>query len=509
MIAYIYTASFVIAAVGLVGWFLFQKTKIGSKASILFFGGMLAYLASLFLAPMLMPMKVMVLARDFTVLAGVGFLFSFFKYNRIIAAGAVVVLSMAFGMFYLELLQDTIPNRRLLTIENDSNAEILIEVKEGAEIGQIQTIIDKYNLTYERAFSNLTSPEITDLDDYYTINIPDNQLTNIDEIKNALRETATVEYLENNEIVQLDDSEGGIQKSAKKLIPNDEFIQNQWGFDLTASGELHAFLKAKNIQPKKRALIAILDTGVDAQHEDLKENFKSINARHDTDKQAHGTHCAGIAAAVSYNNKGIASVISDNQFVQVTSVKVLNDYGRGTQQGIIKGILEAADNGADVISMSLGGPSSDSRQRAYAKAFEYARKKGAIVIAAAGNSSDNAKNFVPASVKGVIAVSAVDNQLNKAVFSNTVNDVKMGIAAPGVDIFSTIPDNRYASFNGTSMACPHVAGLVGLMKSLEPDLTTQAAYDILNNTGIDTEMTKMTGKFIQADKAIKAVYGGR
>ncbi len=505
MIAYIYTASFVVAAVGLISWFLFQKTKVGTKASLVFFGGIIAYLASLFLAPMLMPMKVMVLARDFTVLAGIGFLFSFFKYNKLIAAGAVVVLSMAFGMFYLELLQDTIPNRRLLTIENDSNAEILVEVKEGTNIGQIQNIIDNYNLTYERAFNNMSSPELTDLDDYYTVNIPDNQLVHIDKIKAELRETIAIEYLENNEIVQLDDSEGGIQKSAKKLIPNDEFIQNQWGFDLTGSGQLHAFLKENNIQPKKRALIAILDTGVDSEHEDLKANFKSINARHDTDKQAHGTHCAGIAAAVSYNNKGIASVISDNQFVQVSSIKVLNDYGRGTQQGIIKGILEAADNGADVISMSLGGASSDSRQKAYEKAFDYARKKGAIVIAAAGNAGKNAKDFVPASVKGVIAVSAVNNQLNKAVFSNTVNDVKMGIAAPGVDIFSTIPENRYASFNGTSMACPHVAGLVGLMKSLKPDLTTQDAYNILNNTGIDTDMTNMTGKFIQADKAIKAL----
>ena len=490
---------------GLIGWFLFQKKKLGTQASLAFFLGIGAYLGALWFSPLLLPMKAMVLMRDFGILSGVGFLFSIFRHNKILAAGAFVALAASFGMFYLNLLHETIPNKRILSAEMSTDGELLVEVKEGFRISQINDIVDKYNLTYEEAFSNLKSPQITDLDDYYVINIPNNQEFNIENIKAALRSTDAVEYLEENEIVALDDEEGNIQKTKKKLIPNDEFVQNQWGFDLIAASALHALLKNEDIKPTKRALIAILDTGVDAQHEDIKANFKSINKKHDTDKQRHGTHCAGIAGAVSYNFKGIASVLSDNKYAQVTSVKVLNDYGRGTQQTIINGILEAADNGADVISMSLGGPSNDSRQRAYEKAFAYAKKKGAVIIVAAGNSNANAKKFVPAGVKGVISVSAVDANLNRASFSNYINDVGMGIAAPGVDIFSTIPGNQYSSLSGTSMACPHVAGLAGIMKSIQPDLTTEALFEILNATGQNTTNTAQTGKMIQSDEAVKAL----
>ena len=427
MIAYIYTISYILATVGLIGWFLFQNKKLGFQASLAFFVGIGAYLGALWFSPLLLPMKAMVIMRDFGILSGVGLLFSVFRHNKILAAGAFVALVASFGMFYLELLYQTIPNQRILSAEMSSSGELLVEVKEGFNISQINDIADKYNLDYKEAFANLDSPEMTDLDDFYVINVPESQTFNIDKIKKALRETEVVEYLEENEIVSLDDQEGEIQKSKRKLTPNDKFIQNQWGFDLTSTGALHAFLESQNIQPKKRALVAILDTGVDAQHEDLKANFRSINKKHDTDKQRHGTHCAGIAGAVSYNFTGIASVVSDNKYAQVTSVKVLNDYGRGTQQTIINGILEAADNGADVISMSLGGPSNDSRQRAYEKAFEYAKKKGAVIIVAAGNSNANAKKFVPAGVKGVISVSAVDASLKRASFLITLMTSEWGL----------------------------------------------------------------------------------
>ena len=102
--------------------------------------------------------------------------------------------------------------------------------------------------------------------------------------------------------------------------------------------------------------------------------------------------------------------------------------------------------------------------------MEYAAKKGAIVVVAAGNSNMNAKDYAPANTPGVITVAALDTNLNRASFSNFVQDLDQGIAAPGVAIYSSIPGNKYAAFNGTSMATPYVAGLVGLMKSLQPDL---------------------------------------
>ena len=147
--------------------------------------------------------------------------------------------------------------------------------------------------------------------------------------------------------------------------------------------------------------------------------------------------------------------------------------GSGTQKGIIAGIIEAADRGAAVISMSLGGRSTQSRQQAYQDAVKYASQKGAVVVAAAGNSGQNAKDYAPVNTPGVIGVAALDTLGRKAGFSNTVQDIRMAVAAPGVQIYSTIPGNQYASFNGTSMATPHVAGVIGLLKSMNPNLNTQ------------------------------------
>jgi thermitase len=261
-------------------------------------------------------------------------------------------------------------------------------------------------------------------------------------------------------------------------------------------------LSVNKIRAQRKALIAILDTGVDGAHEDLKSNFKSVKSQHDNDPVGHGTHCAGIAAAVSNNGVGVASFSTDNAYVQVTSIKVLNAMGSGTQQSIIKGMIEAADRKADVVSMSLGGFSDRFKIKAYEDAVKYISKAGGIVVAAAGNSNRNAKDFSPVNTPGVIGVSAIDQELNRAVFSNYVSEIKMGVAAPGVGIYSTIPNNKYATFNGTSMATPYVAGLVGLMKSIKPSLTAQQVYDILNKTGKNTKNTEQTGKLIQPFQAV-------
>ena len=118
--------------------------------------------------------------------------------------------------------------------------------------------------------------------------------------------------------------------------------------------QLYNYLRDQKPKPVKKARIAILDTGVDAQHEDIKANYHSFARKHNVDKHSHGTHCAGIAGSVSNNGKGIASFSPDNQYVEVGSIKVLGNHGGGTQKGIISGMIEAADKGADVISMSLG-----------------------------------------------------------------------------------------------------------------------------------------------------------
>ena len=140
-----------------------------------------------------------------------------------------------------------------------------------------------------------------------------------------------------------------------------------------------------------------------------------------------------------------------------------------------------------LFRLSLGSRSNSQKRKTFKIAVEYTKKSGAIVVVAAGNSNMNAKNYAPAINPGVITVSAVDTLLGKASFSNTVNDIDMGIAAPGVKIYSTIPGNKYAAYNGTSMATPQVAGLLGLMKSIYPELSTKEAYKIIHSTGKETK----------------------
>jgi thermitase len=388
----------------------------------------------------------------------------------------------------------------------DSDWELLIEIKDGHAISELEAIILKYGLTYEPAFV-MNNPEATDLDNYYAVNIPLNKEADLLKIEKELDQSDLTVWVEQNELFKVKPipSPKLPPPSAIKYGINDPFLDQLWGFEAMEMHKLYRLLKDQKVTPQRKASIMILDTGIDANHEDLKANYKTINVTHDTDFNGHGTHCAGIAASVSNNGVGIASFSTDNQFVEVSAVKVLGPGGGGSQRGVVNGILSAADNKADVISLSLGSRSNSQKQKTFRIAVNYAKKSGAIVVVAAGNSNMDAKNYAPANTPGVITVSAVDTLLHRASFSNYVNNIEMGIAAPGVKIYSTIPGNKYAAFNGTSMATPHVAGLIGLMKSIKPSLTTAEAYQILHKTGKETKDIEETGRLINPAKAIEEI----
>jgi len=393
---------------------------------------------------------------------------------------------------------------------NDDTFELLIEVKNGKQASDLQEIIRKYQLSSVVAF-NLNDGASTDLDDYLALNIPNHKLSEQNAIISDLQNSGLTDWVEENEVINIDDPVTNLRRMPavnRKFGVNDPELGKQWALQELNADKLYTYFREKEIKPAKKARIFILDTGVDSNHEDIAKRYRSVKNEYDKDVQGHGTHCAGIAAAITDNNKGIASLSPSEGFTEITSIKVLSNFGGGTQRTIINGILEAADNGADVISMSLGGRSSDSKQRAYKQAVDYANKKGAIVVVAAGNSNANAKNYAPAGATGVICVTAIDTTLARANFSNYVQDVKMGIAAPGTLIYSTFPNNQYKAFNGTSMATPYVAGLIGLMKSLKPELTTKEAYKILEKSGKDTKASKETGQFIQPEAAIRMLLEG-
>jgi len=347
-------------------------------------------------------------------------------------------------------------------------------------------------------------PQATALDEYLIFDLPDVS-PQAAAWQQELRQSGLIDWLEPNELLRLPAPTGGpaVSRNPPALAVNDPQAAQQWALAVLEINKIHQWIEQGRIKPRKRALIAILDTGVDAGHEDLAANYVSVDKRYDSDPKGHGTHCAGIAAAVTHNNKGVAGWSKNNEFVRVTSIKVLNANGMGSQESIINGIIEAADRGADVISLSLGGFSNQRRQQAYEQAVAYAARKSAIVVAAAGNFNRPATGFAPANAKGVIAVAAVDANLNRAAFSNYLNQIAMPLAAPGVDILSTVPANGYQSFSGTSMAAPYVAGAIGMLRSLQPSLQAVQAYELLHETGRILPAGAATGRLIQPAAALQ------
>ena len=390
-------------------------------------------------------------------------------------------------------------------------SEILFDIKDHAYLNDIKKLLSPYEPEIFKSFPHVKDIEDTDLDDYYSIDLKEKFIEKIPEIIEKLYNSGYVDWVEENEIYSLDTL--GVNKTYETvetkaaLEINDKQANRVWGFDYMKINELRKYLSGN--PGVKKARIFILDTGIDKNHEDLSKNYVSIYHKYDFDRQGHGTHCAGIANAVSNNGIGIASLNLTNNFATVTSIKVLNNKAKGSQETIIDGIILAANSGADVISLSLGGVTTKQKELAYGTAIDYAINKGAIVVVAAGNRGDNAVNYAPACCKNVIVVSAVDHELKKAKFSNYVSDIEMKVSAPGVNIFSTYPYNRYKAMNGTSMATPYVAGLIAIMKSISPELTVNDVYRIFEKTGIETQETELTGKMINPLDAIKELSSER
>ncbi|ELY61308.1 subtilisin-like serine protease [Natronococcus amylolyticus DSM 10524] len=221
--------------------------------------------------------------------------------------------------------------------------------------------------------------------------------------------------------------------------------------------------------------VAVIDTGIDAQHETLEANLGEGYATEDAacttdcgggpfgggndiddcleewdDDNDHGTHCAGTAGAAD-DGTGVLGVAPD---ATLHAVKVLQCDGGGTLDDIAAGIQWSADQGHDVQNMSLG---SDTDSDVVRDAVQYADERGVVMVAAAGNDGPCTDCVgYPAAYDEVIAVSATDEDDDLADFSSTGPEVD--IAAPGVDVLSTIPRDDYDEFSGTSMSSPHVAG---------------------------------------------------
>jgi thermitase len=335
-----------------------------------------------------------------------------------------------------------------------------------------------------------------------------------------LKLNSDVLYVEPNYMVKVSPIDTNQQVFTDKTLADSQF-KKQWGLKNTGLNAGSIFFpgkKGEDINAEKAwrvtrgrrdVVIAIIDTGIDHTHNDLKANLwvniaeKEGEAGVDDDGNGyvddihgydfankdgdpmdghgHGTHCSGVIGAV-HNRAGIAGVMAN---VKVMGIKFLTDRGSGTTANAIESINYAIKAGVDVMSNSWGG---GGRSEALFEAIKKANDKGIIFVAAAGNSRANndTKASYPANYKvdNVISVGAMDGKGKKASFSN-YGAKTVHVFAPGVNILSTVKGQGYKKMSGTSMACPHVSGAVGLLLSSQTNLSPAEVKERVMSTAVD------------------------
>lgn len=314
------------------------------------------------------------------------------------------------------------------------------------------------------------------------------------------------------------------KRDVTEIIPDDPKWSEQYSIDTSATGSVQASQAWTITKGKKKVRIAVVDTGVQLNHPDLAkkiwnnsdeiadnniddDNNGFVDDAHgwdfveddnnpnptpdptgDNDGLSHGTHVAGIAAAKTNNTTGMAGV---GWKVKIMPIKVSDASGTMTDADVVEGIQYAIDNGATVINLSLGGLGYSS---VLDEVVQAAIDQGIVVVAAAGNNHRNMNilPFYPVCSAGVIGVSATDESDAVASFSNFGTNC-VDVAAPGVDIVSTIYDDAYDIYSGTSMATPNVAGIAALLKSQDSSLTPAEVLSIIKDTTDDVDLPTAYG----------------
>ena len=289
-----------------------------------------------------------------------------------------------------------------------------------------------------------------------------------DYLRKYIPENTDDNYVTPDEPVRLPKDPEGIQSNGDDI----DASSLSWGVSA-----IHADLYAKDLVKRginNKVIVAVVDTGVDYNHEFLQGRTVSgydyvDNDKDPMDKHYHGTHVAGTVVDCT---PGLTNL-------KIMPVRVLDQNGSGSYLNVSLGIRYAADNGADVINMSLGGGAGNCS--VIDEAVDYAVSKKVIVVVAAGNDSNDASKHCPAHIAKCITVSAVDSKLKGASFTNYGNGVD--IAAPGVGIKSSVPASKgnYKELNGTSMATPHVAACAAMLRDEFPNFMAEDVEKSLKN----------------------------
>jgi len=322
--------------------------------------------------------------------------------------------------------------------------EVLVKFASGLSAAAIATEVARLGVDVVRAL-----PQVG----LYRLKLPAG--LSVDEFLQAQRGNPAFQRVEANPIAR---SQG--QSSPQE--PNDPYWAQQWA--LVRIGAPAAWAVTTG---RPEVVIAVIDTGVDLRHPDLQTQLVTgqnvfAPTTPPQDDHGHGTAMAGIIGAAMNNGVGIAGVCPG---CRMMPIKVLDASGVGTYADVIEGMIYAAEHGARVLNLSLGG---SVYSEGLLDVVDYVRAAGAVVVAAAGNSG-TATPMYPAAYPGVLGASAVDRDGNPWAYSNS--GMQVSLAAPGVDITATGLDGSYVSVTGTSPATAHVTGVAALIASRDPNMS--------------------------------------
>ncbi len=261
---------------------------------------------------------------------------------------------------------------------------------------------------------------------------------------------------------------------------NDPLSPLQYGPRMLRAEEVHKHSTGRGVK------IAIIDTGIDYDHADLKgrvidrANFVDGDGNFSTD--IHGTLIAGVIAARSNNGIGIYGVAPGASLIAIKAFKPRNQNSieaDGSSQTLAQGLDHAIARGARVVNLSIGGPREPLVSQLVRAAFE----SGIVLVAAAGNNGPRASPVYPAELDQVVAVTAIDSRYQ--IYSAANRGRAIDLAAPGVEIISTLPGNKFNAFSGTSIAVPHVSAAVALLLQRNPKLSVVEIKTLLEGTARD------------------------
>jgi subtilisin family serine protease len=379
--------------------------------------------------------------------------------NRILIATPLVLILFFLGILYFNSLTSVTyngtasANERFVEVEETEGltSDTLLDDDEVERKSSLQRSVVTLpeNLTDQERAKILEEIGSDGLDDGNTLQTDEQTAKKI------------LEIVDNNEVIIEEDT---VFTISAQEIP--------WGVSQIGADKTWSQVSAED------KVVAVIDTGISLQHEDLASNvtfgFDFVNDDRDpSDDNGHGTHVAGIISAVN-NNIGVVGV---SHQTKIMPIKVLDGSGSGFLSDVVQGINYAVSQNVDVINMSIGSPRDSATLK---RAIDRAEDAGILVVASAGNEANDQCSF-PARYDNVVCVGATTPRNRSASYSNRNPD----IVAPGSGINSTFLNNQYSTLSGTSMSAPFVSGTLALGKVACPNCTTSQLVRYLTTTSVD------------------------